>query len=744
MKNRPLDNPLLAPAINELNIARKNALIYPLEHAQVKASMGRLMKSMELILEAAPEITLAVVNDMILFKGECLDKRNIGFQELAVALKSSGIAAMTLHRGLREEEILSFFQQIAGGPEKRKPSGQTGTAESRHPRWPHIDLQYIDYSKLHVTEEAVIHRDDDTGRQNDRPTIWKDFVTRLVADSLSSSEDAVPFAEFPDHDPANLALLLNRNQIDIEQALRSYGRIIDRILEEEGATEDREESEAGIRGIGLLLQELKPELRQQFLAVTFDRIASRPDASSCIGFLHGIPARFAVDMLRQANNDGREISPSLIHLIRKMTGIDGKVTDESGDAGGGQSREAIAETLRTLFNRENYEDFVSSPYDLTLKRISISASEGNRDETGFPIEEHLPSLDEAHLNRQISRMLLAFISDDLHATEYRAYIDKLLEIADGLLDCGDFQLITQIFEALDQHANYKRHHEIRSIAEKALAVLRKPPFVSKAVHSVCRHPEQANRQGGHLLHLMGPGVIPDALNLYAGHPEQESNPILLELLQRYPDETVTEAQKRLRDTRTDYIKRLVILIRETGGKNAADALRPLWGHSDRDVQLEALEGLLKFNDKWGLLFLRKALKANVPGISDQAISLAAKYKVFEVADDLAAMLKRKILFKSDYEKNAVLIKAMGEIGNPSVLPVLKKLAGMTLSFHPKKLAGMKRLLYRSLIGYPPHAVQALLRRGLKSSDEKIRKICRQGLQSPAPALRNQLTRADNG
>ncbi len=726
--NQPIDTKQLAEALTELNIARKNALIYPAEHAQVKDSMRRLMESMRLFLESSPEITITIVNETLFLGQDSLDNRNMGFRELAMAMKQHEIAAITFFQGIQHEEILSFLRLLAKNPGREQPPGQVEAAEES-PSWPHITLQLIDYSQLHITEETEIHRDAKTRPENEKSSIWKDFVTRLVGGSLSKSEDAVSLSTNSASDPENLALLLNQKKIDIGSALQVYGTMLDDYSLNQLVTNDNGETATEFSGLTPLMEALNPEIRKQFLSTTFDRISSRPEQPSSAKLLSNISSRFAVDMLQQANQTGKEISPSLIHLVSKLAGIEGKAGSESGDNMIEESQGKIADTLQTLFKRESYEEFITSKYDRTLKQISLSARSEKPDHDAFPIEEYLPTLDEKYLNGQIARMLLAFISENIHGDEYRTYVDKLVEIGHALLDSGDFALIITIFETLTQHSNYKRFPETRTIAEKALKVFREPMYASKAVQSVYRYQgRDAERHGIELLALIGPQIVPDALNLFAGEDDPEPNRMLLELLRNYPEQTIAEAQKRFRDTRTEYVRRLVVLIREIGEKTAADILRPLWEHSDSTIQMEVLAALLKFDDKWGLWFLRGALKSNLPGMSIQAICLAEKYKVFEAAGDLAAMLKRRFLFKSDYEQNETLIRALGNIGNPIVVPVLGKLAGISLTFYPQKLTDMKVLLFRSLSGYPPQSVRNLLQKGSKSGNERIRKVCRQVLQ----------------
>jgi hypothetical protein len=148
-------------------------------------------------------------------------------------------------------------------------------------------------------------------------------------------------------------------------------------------------------------------------------------------------------------------------------------------------------------------------------------------------------------------------------------------------------------------------------------------------------------------------------------------------------------------------------------------------HEDQNVRTDVLEALLKFKDPWAVIGLRKAFGSRDRGVSSRAFFVAGSYQVADVAQDLVSMIKRVILFKSDYQVNEEIIRALGQIGDPCAIPVLEKLARTTRTFYPKKLSHMKVVLFRSLAGYPNEYLTALLNIGKESSDERILRTCRE-------------------
>ena len=81
-------------------------------------------------------------------------------------------------------------------------------------------------------------------------------------------------------------------------------------------------------------------------------------------------------------------------------------------------------------------------------------------------------------------------------------------------------------------------------------------------------------------------------------------------------------------------------------------------------------------------------------------------------------------FESDTVLNCLILHALGEVGDPAMLQPLQKIAQARLTLFPGNLRKTKRALFESLHFYPQAAVRELLDIGLRSGDERIRKICR--------------------
>ena len=150
--------------------------------------------------------------------------------------------------------------------------------------------------------------------------VWQDFVTHLSAGTLAGSGQGVSAKDAEQINPAELARLLNERKLDAKSAVESYDRIISTYVR--GTAEKKEltqEQSKTLANMNSLLKDLHPELRKQFLSVAFKNIAARTgspvEADAVIG---GFTDDMVIEMLGQANAEGREISPTLAGLVGKL------------------------------------------------------------------------------------------------------------------------------------------------------------------------------------------------------------------------------------------------------------------------------------------------------------------------------------------------------------------------------------------------------------------------------------------
>ena len=562
--------------------------------------------------------------------------------------------------------------------------------------------------------------------------VWQDFVSHLTDGKLAGPEEqGVSVKDMGQIDPAELARLLNERKLDANSAIESYDRIITTHIR--GAAEKKQltqEQSLTLANLNVLLKDLHPELRKQFLSIAVQRIASSaPSAAEEI--IGGFTDDMVIEMIGQANMEGREISPTLAGLVGKLSKAQSQAksavparpqSEESKKAeAGSQGPVILPEHMQKLFEREKYEDYVSKDYDAMLRQMSAGTAVAR---SHFPLKEHEESLEDAYLDFQIGRALLAFMEEDIEEEDYREFAKKLIAILPGFLETGNFKLLWDISETLRRHSIEKPVKGIRAQAEESRKIFADREFIFKVLKAFDKWMKDKGQEAAGLIQAMGADTVPGLLDLYSVDASVGGRRLVFNLLCTFSDRSVPEAHKRLHDSRAYYVRNLLILIRRAGDQKSIPHVRPLVKHQDEKVRMEALSTLLHFKDPESVKLLRGRIHSKDPDIASQAIALAGQYRVHDVTEDILSRLKRIILFETDYVVNEEIISALGEIGDARAMPDMEKLARAAWSLYPQRLMHMKELLFESLGRYPRESIVNILTIGERLNSEKIRNSCR--------------------
>lgn len=724
----PLDTRLLSDAVIELNISRKNVGIYPPGHIQITKSIDRAYELLQRMFEIRSEMTLGVAKDTLVVGRDYLDQRNPVYRDFALSMNQQGIAAVTFIKGLDRDELTRFHRVLTTRPEDIRSAGGIEKV-MQEANIQHIRVKAVDYKSFHLTEESEIMRPA-SKKERAPSTIWQDFVSSLLTDTLAEPGKGLSVDDTSMIDPKELARLLNERRLDSGAAVESYEQIItEHVRYVAERRQPTKEQSATLAKLNNLVKELHPELRKQFLSAAFRHIASesrtRPE-----DLLGGFPDDMVIEMLKTASEEGREISPTLAGLMQKLASVGSKPDARSDHAQPAQGEPAPVITedkMKRLFDRETYEQYVGEDYDATLKSLTerslspLGLGEGISD---FPVEEYLESLEDRHLDFQIGRALLAFMEEEIDEDDYAEFSRKLIDVMPDLLESGNFELLLDILETIRRHSEKKPQQKVRERAEEVLRVFSDQGFINQAVSAFDKWARTKGREAAGFLLALGPKAVPGLMDLFSMDETPGGRKLLFDLLCNFGQPALNEAIKRLSDPRPFFVRNLVMLIRWAGSSAHAAHIKPLLNHPDQKVRLEVLAALLRFKDPSAIPLLREALRSKDPDVSSQAVFIAGQYRVSAVTDELLSMIKRVILFEADYTVNEEIIRALGEIGDPRAVPELEKLAKASWSLYPRGLAKMKLALFESLGRYPRQSIEGLIKIGERSGDEGIRRAVR--------------------
>jgi hypothetical protein len=698
--------------VSDLNIARKNRLIYPEDHENVRRSLLKAHQSIETALEQSGRLTLSTSNETLLVANQRLDTRNKGHREMANVLKKLAIAALTFDPGLTREELADLLGVLVRDPEDILESG--GISECVKPlEFRHTHVFPLDYSRLEVTDEEEISR---TGVQGET-SVWDRFIDQLDINADGSEDgDTGPLA-----DPIFLAGMLNQKQVDLEKAVESYAQLLKSQFEDKAEEIDQADAspDGSIVYFNDLMQELHPNLREQFLSVTFDHCTAHDADSGAMKLLDGLGKEMAIQMLRYAKADGKKISPSLLSLIQKIGHL--PLAGRQNSAPAISSDELSSIEIGSLLRSEDYDHFVDQEYSALLKGLAGHQHQAEPIEAlADTLAQGLDHCDiDCHISNALTRLMV--ISGD--SQSYRDWARQLMLTLDDLVDNGSFACLSDIFLFVSKEDGFQKDSEKKRIAGLILHRFSDPRFIANVIARAGDAAEASASDAAALLKHIGEPAVTEILDALSPKDNAEQTGVKLDLLAPFGRWAAEEAEQRLNDPRPAYLGLMARLIRWYGDAEMAEGMRYLINHEHLDVRLEVLGALFKHKNGWGLVRLRALIKEEWSEETERALELVGRYKANETVPLLVSSLQRWSAVPGELELFMAILTTLGRIGDPAAVPALTKLAHRRWSLAPGRLRQLQRGVFSSLEGYPYSSVADLIHFGLNHKDQSIKAQC---------------------
>ncbi len=706
---------LIAKVAMDLHIARRNFMIYPDTHEQVQRSLDRTFDHMGQVFAQQSRMTLMVQKQGLAVGQNVLPSKSAVFKDMATLLKQYEIATLTFTQGLEKQELVRFLKLIVTDRDAILSQGGIDGALQRADV-PHIQIQSIDYSQLQVTEERRIDRASED--RIEQVSVWQQFVDQLITvDGQPNDRSERVF------NPEKLAEMLNDQSMDVTRAIDQYKHII----ETDSALDDNLGAlSAGLPQFQQMIKKLNPGLQSQFLASTFDQCALLDTMADTARLIDGLGGKLVLKMLKQANDQNKAISPSLLAFVKKMAHMgDGLAAEMPGAVPGGGDKGFAAAEIETLFAHEQYDQYVDSGYGELLEKMVAQTQEGAPTDTFGRIQHQVTeSLTPVHVNSHVGRAMLALMRASPDIESYRSWARQLAYFLDDLLDSQAFEFMVEMMAFLNQE---KEGHdpEKAKIAGLVLDRFSDPQFVAQAVEMFRGLGDQIDAHAMSFLVALGEPVV---VEIFEGlDPDEtfmEGDNLTARLLGNLAALTTQEAIARFDDPRPEYVRRMIRIVSRLGDDRIAEQVKLLLDHDDPDIRMEALSALLKLRNKWGLIQLRHMLSDPKTPEFVAAIELAGRHKVFEAVPQLVACAGRN----RDLKCQEAVLRALGNIGDPRAIPILTKLASRRWSISKKNRQHIQRVLFDTLAGYPHDEIKPLLHMGLKQKDAVIKATCEQVLK----------------
>jgi len=732
LENR-LDIKLLGQAIIELNIARKNFSIYPAGHAQLDRSIQRAYNALSRLLETTPSLTVGVARDCLFIGESYLDRKNMVFQDFALSLHSRDIAAVTFMAGVPREEIHRFCAVLTRDTADIRESGGIEQA-MREAGTNHVRVQPIDFSGLHLTEEQEITAAGAKATGDIGGGVRPSFVAHLLSGQLDAEGQPQHLARNK-LKPSEIARLLNTGVLNLKRAIKSFETTVTNYVRHTTGTQPLENFIA-------LLKDLNPQLRRQFLSVTFDRVSDHGNEI----LLDSFPDDVVAEMIQQANEEGKEISPTLIARLERISQIrisrlarsrDAHATAADSKSTGRLSRENV----KDLLSRESYETYVDPDYQSLLKSliteggpdggVSSSGKPAMRCHSGVegctaPVSPSSPHpfrnvVEENELDLRLTQMMLALIEKTVDYDDYLVFSRKIVEGTPAHLNRGNLELVYEVLQLFKRHAA-ECPPPLSELASDASRAFCDPDITTAAVKVLDSGSEDQCEWASRFLAEIGTPCLPALIRAYADTDYPSPKKAMLELLIHFGEATVEQAFLQFENADSDMLRNLLVVVQAVGKAENPVAVRRLLSHENRRVRGDALATLLQLRDPQAVDYLRRAIHSVDSEESSHAIGLAGYYRVSEVAEELADRIRTRFISRSALQVNEEILKTLNRIGDERALPKLERTASRFWTFSPRRLGMVKLTIFSYLEGYPPSSLTNLLEIGRRSGDVRIQRL----------------------
>lgn len=748
------DTKLAEHLIYALDFMRKQVGMYPEGHSMISLGLDSALDVLQEIFALKLQITICVEKDALYVGGEILDKKKHGNRQFTRLLNDLYITSITLSKGLTRDELLRFQnilvmknsdilvlgnidQVIADsrlshikikslglgyfGTTDEKISDR-GKLEDKRPKVKSPDAGYFS-----PAAEKIVDHDISEEKKQAGDELWGEFASSLITQSTDEREQKPRSPEYSTIDSHDFVNRLNEKTISWDLFLNDYRSMIIQYFrsEDEGKKQALENTIFKIDG---LAKEFDPQLKQQMFHITENELSSLPPSIIKSNKINCFNYETITEILRRASDKKKGISPALSILFHKLSTIHDQSSNSSGKAvlnASSSINESFwsAKEIEKLIEREQYESYVPVDYEDILRRKSMFGSVGEPMNSERIIAgEYIDTLEDTHLNLQISKLFVALMDEKLNEDEYREVSIYITNNISELILSGHFSFLTIILDTFKRHSREKLSAQIRRHADSGVAVFHDTKTLSNDI-------KQLFIQGISLDSLVdfvvacGVQNIPWLLDLYLETWSPKGQAMIVKVLRRFREEAVRNILNRLTEMSNPFIKKSLILLQMVGGPDVIPYVKTFADHPDIAIRLEAIRTLLRFEDDDAKALLQRSVFSMDYAESTQAIVLACEYRLTDICEKLILLIRTNIILKKDLVFNEFIITEVIKTRDQQIIRNLEKLAGKRWSLFPGRLSRTKLALLNAIELYtPPHPVK-LIKLCLDSKNEQIKTLC---------------------
>jgi len=689
----PLDTRLLSEAIIELNISRHNVSIYPRNHPIVEKSIHQVFSLLQKLFEMRSQVTLATAKDTLIIDSYFLDKQNPVYKDFAQCLNKKNIASVTFIKGLTKDELYTFHNFIS--EDTRDTISEDVQDLFRKHNIFHIHVSSVDFSAFKLVEGTAPQEDKEI-------SLWEKYVFGLLEGRLRSEDAFDVIGEIP---PDKLAGLVNSADLNNFKE-ESYERVIASYVR---TSSEKAFSAKELKKILDFIDALRPEIKRHFLSSAVSTLSK--DLDSVKESLKDLSVDSAMDLLSIINEQLITIPEALKNVLDQFSRLqhdsleavcykEGLIEDDIW----------LSPEITNFLSDADFKAFVTDSYQQEIKRIiEFDAREIN---TGW-IHEFESEWSNEYIEKAFHQVILEISFADgsgiIPKDEYDFFFNILREQTEYFIDTGQYKEVLETLRVFKAKASMG---ECPEVVSNIIQYFHSTEFFSLLVNSF-RVMERDKREDViQFCEYYGEKIIPPLMEALKEEESQSTRRFIVSLMTRFNEKVIPEAIKHLNDSRW-FVKRNMLFILNECDSSNEESLRMVRGHCNHEnpqVSFEAIKYLLKCKDSYGIHALKDYLRSDSKVLQKKAIALSGTFRVEDVVPDLIQLLQKKTISGSDFEDKIYVVRALGQIGDPSALDALRNILSTKTFLFRNSLDKLKKEICSTLKNYPHEEVKDLLRK----------------------------------
>ena len=545
--------------------------------------------------------------------------------------------------------------------------------------------------------------------------VLENYISGLLEGRLAEGDAEGVILMTP---PDDIAEIINEN-LKEDSPEETYERIITSYIRKK---EQRIRSDLFQKFISLI-DNLKPEIKKQLLKKSFT--TKRLGSVEIEQVLKELSAEDIERLMRIFESQATLIPDTLKNLINKLYDTKGDTRLFEFIVGNKTVVHDIELDERTvkLFSEDHFESYVPEDYVNELNAM-LKGFDAKR----TPLSEEAERVCSEDLTQKvISEIIIELLySKTAEREEFLQLLTRLTEFIQSFLDTGRFHEILEIYNAVYSYA-------LTGVFKQEAAGMieyffKSEQFIERLIESF-RLWGRLNREGVlKLATVMRPYIIKPLMGILLKEKDTALRRFYLSILSRLGSDVADEAAFRIKDVgdtkkgrgySPDILKDMIFLIRECGGKKYLKEIMILARHEEREVAIEAVKTLLHFKTPDAVSYLKLYIKSDKPDTRDMAVRLAGFYRVKEVVPYLLEILEKKDLLGTESYYKISVVQALGEIGDPRAVEVLRKIYTSRTILFWSNLEDLKLEIFKTLHKYPLETVKSLLEAGLQAKNKDI-------------------------